>query len=141
MIRYVLDTDHISLYMRGNVSIQHRLQQIPPDQIAVTIITAEELLRGRLAQTHRANSGSQRIFAYQGLLNTIKLSQAIPILPFDETAELHFADLTTKRLRIGTQDLRIAAVVVAHDATLVTRNQRDFSRIQGLRSEDWSETR
>lgn len=42
------------------------------------------------------------------------------------------------KIRIGTQDLRIAAIVISQNAILVTRNQRDFSRIPGLQFEDWT---
>jgi predicted nucleic acid-binding protein len=40
--------------------------------------------------------------------------------------------------RLGSSDLKIAAISIAHDATLLTRNTRDFSQIQNLRMEDWS---
>ena len=45
MTLYILDTDHLSLYMRGYASIHAQLQFIPAEQIAITVISAEELLR------------------------------------------------------------------------------------------------
>jgi tRNA(fMet)-specific endonuclease VapC len=47
-------------------------------------------------------------------------------------------ELRSLRQHIGTLDLRIAATALVHDLTLVTRNQKDFSRVPGLRFEDWS---
>jgi tRNA(fMet)-specific endonuclease VapC len=43
-----------------------------------------------------------------------------------------------KKIKIGTQDLKIAAIARSLDATLVTRNRRDFKRIPSLKIEDWS---
>jgi tRNA(fMet)-specific endonuclease VapC len=48
------------------------------------------------------------------------------------------SDLRTQDIRIGTQDLRIAAMAVVHDTTLVTRNARDVAQTPGLVIEDWS---
>jgi len=56
---------------------------------------------------------------------------------WDEEAARIFDDLRAKRVRIGTQDLRIAAIALAHDALLLSANLRDFERVPGLRSEDW----
>jgi tRNA(fMet)-specific endonuclease VapC len=62
---------------------------------------------------------------------------AIPILPFDELAAAQFRTLQSRRIRIGTNDLRIAAIALARQAILVTSNRRDFERIAGLGLEDW----
>lgn len=48
------------------------------------------------------------------------------------------AQLLREKVRIGTQDLRIASIAIANNAILVTRNQRDFSRVPGLQFEDWT---
>jgi tRNA(fMet)-specific endonuclease VapC len=49
-----------------------------------------------------------------------------------------FAALRRQVIRIGTQDLRIAAICLTQQAILATRNQRDFGLIPGLLREDWS---
>jgi tRNA(fMet)-specific endonuclease VapC len=46
--------------------------------------------------------------------------------------------LRQQQIRIGTQDLRIAAISLANQTTLVTRNQQDFSKVPGLLLEDWT---
>jgi predicted nucleic acid-binding protein len=46
--------------------------------------------------------------------------------------------LKSAKIRIGTNDLRIAAIVLAYDALLLTRNLADFCRVPRLRAEDWS---
>ncbi len=49
MSLYILDTDHLSLLQRGHSGLKYRLEQTNPDEIAITIITVEEQMRGRLA--------------------------------------------------------------------------------------------
>lgn len=64
--------------------------------------------------------------------------RAFELLPYDENAEQCFADLRAQNLRVGSQDLRIAAIALANDACVVTRNQRDFERVPNLTLVDWS---
>ena len=71
MILYSLDTDHLSLILRGNPKIRERLAAIPPEQIAITVITVEEQLRGRLAQVSKARSGDARSLAYRYLRKAV----------------------------------------------------------------------
>jgi tRNA(fMet)-specific endonuclease VapC len=62
---------------------------------------------------------------------------AVSTLPFDAAAATVFDGLLTRRVRIGTMDLRIASIALAHGLTLVTRNARDFQQVPGLLIEDW----
>jgi tRNA(fMet)-specific endonuclease VapC len=60
------------------------------------------------------------------------------VLPFDDAANAHYESLRQQKIRIGTQDLRIAAIVLSVEGVLVTRNWRDFAKIPHLVLEDWS---
>ena len=62
----------------------------------------------------------------------------ITIIDFDEQAQTVFQRLRAQRMRIGTLDLRIAAIALSREATLVTRNRQDFAGIPALNIEDWS---
>lgn len=53
---YILDTDHTSLYQQGHPALGRRLQQLPPNQLAVTVITFEEQVAGRLAMIRKARN-------------------------------------------------------------------------------------
>ncbi|MDZ7289129.1 MAG: type II toxin-antitoxin system VapC family toxin [candidate division KSB1 bacterium] len=138
MTLYVLDSDHLSLHQRGHEPLRKRLLTIPPDQIAITIISAEELLRGRLAQVRRATKPESRVEAYHWLSKTIDFLCGFTILKFDTQAEVHFQNLCASKIKIGTQDLKIGSIARSQDATLVTRNRSDFERIPSLKIEDWS---
>ena len=109
---------------------------VPPDQIAITIVTVQEQLRGRLAQVNKATSGSALIRAYRWLWETVGLFKEFTILEFDAAANATYESLRQQKIRIHTQDLRIAAIVLAVGGILVTRNQADFSQVTGLILED-----
>jgi len=59
------------------------------------------------------------------------------LLPFDADAAAKFKSLQRLRLRAGTMDVKIAAICLTHDLTLLTRNVRDFDGIPSLRIDNW----
>ena len=62
----------------------------------------------------------------------------IQVLPYDAAAVAEFERLRRNKIRVGTQDLRIASIALSKNATVVTRNIRDFGRVPGLKIMDWS---
>jgi len=80
----------------------------------------------------------ERTIAYRSFWETVLFFSAAQVLLYDEACERKFNELRAQKIRIGTRDLRIAATALVHDLTLVTRNHKDFSRVPGLRIEDWS---
>jgi tRNA(fMet)-specific endonuclease VapC len=104
----------------------------------VTIVTIEEILRGWYTQIRRAKNDEQIARAYAALQQTVELASRLRSLAFDHVAIQQFNELRKQRLRVGTNDLRIAATVLENRAMLVTRNQSDFGNIPGLKFEDWS---
>lgn len=138
MSLYVLDTDHAALLQRGHARVAQQIAAHTAHVIAVTIITAEEQLRGRLRVIRRAPSGDRLSSAYAGLRTTIEYFKSVELLDFDPPAAHRYADLRARKVRIGTQDLRIAAIVLATSSILVTRNVDDFLKVPDLQIEDWS---
>jgi tRNA(fMet)-specific endonuclease VapC len=140
MTLWILDTDHLSLLERGNFKIQNRIQQ-STSSVVITIVTAEEKLKGRLAVINSL-SGIERVerlaAAYRALQSTIEDLQTLPILPFSDIARDRYHELLQQKIRIGSHDLRIAAITLAVGGILVTRNRRDFERVTDLDIEDWS---
>lgn len=111
---------------------------IDPAEIAVTIISYEEQVRGRLARVQAARNLVEEVERYAKLQETLTYFMQITVLPFAAVAAIQFRYLQQQRLRVGTQDLRIAAIALANNCTVVTRNRHDFERIPELRIEDWS---
>ncbi|WP_413199120.1 type II toxin-antitoxin system VapC family toxin [Nostoc piscinale] len=138
MSLWILDTDSVSLFQNGHPLVSQRVIQIAPDNIAVTIITFEEQIRGRFNVIRQTNSLDKLVIAYSKLHATYNYFNSINLLTFTQEAANCYARFLQQKIRIGTQDLRIAAIVIANDAILVTRNQRDFCRVPGLRFEDWT---
>jgi len=134
----IIDTDHISLFQRNHPLVVQRWAEANPDTLAITIITVEEQIKGRFKLIKQASSGRKLIQAYADLQANLAFFQTIQVLSFDEAALAHYETLRQQKIRIGTQDLRIAAIVLSVKGTLVTRNWRDFSKIPNLVLDDWS---
>ena len=138
---WILDTDHLSILERGGspaLPLQMRLGQVSVTEVDTTIVNYEEQMRGWLSHAARANTPEKMMVAYNRLQSHIETFRDFSILPFDKSASAHFEGLQQARIRIGTKDLRIAAICLAYDATLLSRNLRDFQKVPGLRAEDWS---
>jgi tRNA(fMet)-specific endonuclease VapC len=138
----VLDTDHLSLLERreseASRNLQARLDLLDAGSWATTIVTYEEQTRGWLAYMGRAKTMAQEIDAYARLRTHLQSYRYIVLLDFDERAAIEFQRLRRSRIRIGTMDLKIAAIVLTLDATLLTTNLSDFRKIPGLKIADWT---
>jgi tRNA(fMet)-specific endonuclease VapC len=136
---YILDSDHVTLQQRQHPAVVERLAAVPADQVAVSIVTVEEQLRGWLALIRRgAQTPGRLTAAYAGLHRAVAYFAQVNILDYSEAAASHFAALRAQKVRIGTQDLRIAAIALAASGVLVTRNRQDFHHVPNLVLEDWS---
>lgn len=138
MTLWIFDTDHPTLFGQGNLQIVQRVSAVNPKDIAITIVTFEEQMYGRLNRIRRATSGDEIISAYASLRKTINYLTDFELLDFDRDAENYYREFLRQKIRVGTQDLRIAAIALSKSGILLTRNRRDFERIPGLRFEDWS---
>jgi tRNA(fMet)-specific endonuclease VapC len=69
---------------------------------------------------------------------TVDQLARLPVIYFDDKAATMYEKLLLQKLRIGTQDLLIASIVLSKNAVLLTRNNRDFSRVPSLRLDDWT---
>jgi tRNA(fMet)-specific endonuclease VapC len=137
--RYVLDTDHVTLFQYSHPAIAERAKLIGGSNIFVTVVTLEEQLRGRLAGVSRAATKPEHLaIAYENLSKTQLYFCSVNLLKFDDAAHDLYQTFLRQRVRIGTQDLRIAAIALASQAVLVTRNWQDFGKVPDLELEDWT---
>ncbi|CAN5914280.1 hypothetical protein BH23PLA1_BH23PLA1_39090 [soil metagenome] len=95
-------------------------------------------MRGWTARLSQSRTLAEQVQAYLRLRRQLENYCRMRVPDFDDHAAAEFQRLRKSRIRIGTMNLKIAAIVLAHDATLLTRNLGDFGRVPGLKVEDWS---
>jgi tRNA(fMet)-specific endonuclease VapC len=130
-VRYLLDTNIVSDLVRNPQGrITQRIRKVGEAQICTSIIVAAELRYGS------AKKRSPRLTAQ---LNAIL--SALEVLPFDAPGDSTYgllrARLEQSGKLIGANDLLIAAQALSLGHVLVTDNQREFARVEGLRCENW----
>ena len=129
---YLLDSNTCIAFLRSRTSpVKEALARMQTSDVALCSIVVAELYEGAYRSAQQED-------------NLAKVGQFVArftILPFDtiaaEIAGRQGASLAALGTPIGPHDLQIAAIALAHDLTLVTHNVREFSRINGLRIEDW----
>jgi tRNA(fMet)-specific endonuclease VapC len=136
----LLDSDHLSVLLdvrnTRQADLVARLDAVR-DIHAIPIIVVEEQLRAWLAQIRRVNDVHRQIAPYGRLVTLIEFLMDCPIVPWNEPAAGEFKRLRSARVRIGTQDLKIASMALVNDALLLSANLRDFEQVPGLRVKDW----
>jgi len=134
------DTDVLTEILLGNTAYVGRAAAIPLHEQAVPVIVVEEIMRGRLNIIRQAEAGRASISlarAYELFEDTFADFRGLHILSYTVQTEALYQEWRQQGFRLGTHDLRIAAICVAHSVTLISRNRRDFERVPGLVIEFW----
>ena len=131
-MKYLLDTN-ICIYIIKNKpqSVLNRFLSIPNTQFAISSITVAELFYGV----------AKRQFPEKNEIAIKNFLLPLTILSFDENAAEYFgkikANLEKKGTPVGGFDIMIAAHAISENLTLITNNEREFNRIEGLKVENW----
>jgi tRNA(fMet)-specific endonuclease VapC len=137
----ILDTDHLTVLRYPEHSqygiLSANMHRSPDTIFATTAVSLEEQMRGWLAAIRRARRVHDQILYYTRLVSMVRFMSKWQILPFNETAADQFETLRKERIRIGTQDLKIASIALEAGALLLSANLRDFEQVPGLRVENW----
>lgn len=131
-MRYLLDTNICIYGRRKRPEVVAHFARLRDGEAGMSVITY-----GELAYGCAKSPSPERSFA--DLQRFIKLIPALPLPP--ETGEIYGAlrhKLQLRGLGIGPNDLWIAAHVIASGLTLVTNNEREFRRVEGLKIENWA---
>lgn len=128
---FLLDTNIWIGLARGEQVLRECLGRLDPRQIFCCSVVRAELMFGARK--------SRRVD--QNLEGFARLLQPFESAPFDDEAAGHYglvrAALERAGTPIGAHDLLIASIALARDFVLVTRNNREFARVPGLRTEEW----
>lgn len=129
---YLLDTNACIGFLRGRApELTERLRSHDPADVSLCSVVKAELLFGA-RHSARVDDNLQLLAAFFAPYRS---------LGFDDRCAEHYgmirAELASQGTLIGANDLLIAATARAHDATLVTHNTGEFSRVSGLRLDDW----
>jgi tRNA(fMet)-specific endonuclease VapC len=129
--KYLLDTNILSDLMRNpNGRVADRIAQTGEQQVCTSIIVVAELRFG-VAKNRSRRLATQLIAILGG----------IEVFPFESPADVTYSELRARLEQtgnsIGANDMLIAAHALSLGLTLVTANQREFSRVQGLAVENW----
>jgi tRNA(fMet)-specific endonuclease VapC len=135
---YVLDTNNLRLLSRKAEPLSSRVRSHPATEVVISVITVQESLDGWHALLRRAKTPAQIELAYQSMIDSVTQLTCFRILNFSQPAVVRYEGLLRQRLNVGGDDLRIAAIALEHNATVVTANVRDFGRVSGLAVEDWT---
>lgn len=138
----LLDTDHLSVLQWEEQPacdrLLKRLDELPPDDIATSIVSFHEQVQGWLAYLNRSRKPKQIVAAYEKLEVIWRWFLKMNVASYTSDAEDRSSQSKRQCPRVKTLDLRIASIALASDSILLTRNSRDFRQVPGLRFEDWT---
>ena len=140
MPKYILDTDHVSRIFYGDSKIITKARQ---ENYSITVITVQELFNGWVGRINDPTQNKRLSDLYTKLWTTTDYLKSIEILNFTSEAETQLKGLLRQYPSLRKQrlqkDLRIAAIALVLDATVVTCNYRDFSQVPALRLANWAQ--
>jgi tRNA(fMet)-specific endonuclease VapC len=130
-MKYLLDANIISHLVRFPTGVIHlRLNEVGHDNVFISIIVASEIKFG--VEKNGSVDLARKVHA---------VISRLPIVPFEAPADEFYAKIRAQleklRNTIGPNDLLIAAHALALGAIMVTNNEREFSRVPGLKVENW----
>jgi tRNA(fMet)-specific endonuclease VapC len=135
------DTDVLSDILRGAPTVVARAGTIDRANQVVPVVVVEKVIRGRFAAIRLAEAGKGKTSlpaAYDLFDQSFRALAAFQILLYNMAADALIQQLKRNKIRVGTRDMRIAAICIVHGATLVTRNARDYNKIPGLTLDVWN---
>ena len=138
---YLLDTNTVTLYLRRtHTRLTERVLSVPPETVYISVVTAEEILRGRLDYVRKQEppkDSTSLSTAYNFLAEPLADLCTFQVQTFDGAALTIYRAYAASVLRVGRQDCKIAATAASRGWTVITSKTADFARI-GTIHEDWT---
>ena len=141
-MKYLLDTDHLSILQRQSgqdyVKLSNRMADYDVSDFGISIVTFHEQMLGSHAYINRARNPNQVVKGYEIMMRLVNDFKTLTVVPFDEGAGITFTQLQQQKIQLAKMDARIASIALFRKLTLLTRNHRDFNKVKGLSIEDWT---
>ena len=137
-VKYLLDTDHLSLFVQNDPMVVGNVAAHRKDTLAISVVTVEEQLLGWLAEVRKTRDRNKQEAVYRRMASCFQDLSGWSVVPYTVPAMQRFDALVKLRINIGRNDMKIAAIALEEGATVATRNAVDFSRVPGLSIVDWS---
>lgn len=130
----LIDTDILSELFKGNITVKRRASEYIRDHhnLSISQITKYEILKGL-----KAKKAQKQIDAFNAFCDaniTIPITDDVIIKASDI-----YASLRVQGKLISDADIFVAAIAMTHNLTLITNNTNHFSRIEGLKTDNWKE--
>lgn len=137
----LLDTDHVNVLKYPDhprfANLTTRLNTSADQDVATTVITVEEQMRGWLAWINRSDDVRRQVLASQELLRLLTFLRAGMWCRLMNRRPANSRACARSAFTIGTMDLKIAAIALGHGALLLSANLRDFQQIPNLHVANW----
>jgi tRNA(fMet)-specific endonuclease VapC len=141
-MRYLLDTDHLSILQKSSgqdyENLSNRMERLHISEFAISIVTVHEQFLGSNVYISRSQSPTDLVRGYEFMNKLVRSFKMIPVIGFDDLAATTFQDFKSRKIKLATMDLRIAAIAITKQVILLTRNRKDFAKVPGLTIEDWT---
>jgi tRNA(fMet)-specific endonuclease VapC len=136
----ILDTDHISLTLRGHAAIADRLTYLQRSQWATSIVSIQEIFNDWITSLNDPRYQDRQVELYTRLWRSNEFFQGAQVLNFDPAADQIYQQLRQSDPRLHKRrlekDVKIAAIAIANQAIVITRDRRNFEQVLGLQIED-----
>jgi tRNA(fMet)-specific endonuclease VapC len=141
-MRYLLDTDHISIIQRRSGEpyrrLRDRMGRFSATDFAVCVVSFHEQSLGANDVIQKARKPLGIVSGYGLFSEIVQAFSLMPVLDMNVAAAERFELLRSQRVRIGTMDLRIASICLSEGLVLLSRNRKDFEQVPDLIVEDWT---
>jgi tRNA(fMet)-specific endonuclease VapC len=141
-VTYAFDTDIFTLLTRGHANVKARYEKAVAEGgnlFGIPAVAWVEIIRGRCDAIKTSANGEELLKNFGRLVFSEQQLSRFARLPITESVSGQFDRWKKGKLQIRQADLLIACICLAHDATLVTRNLKDFKLVPGLKLENWAD--
>lgn len=140
-MRYLLDTDHLSVLQRQTgdayLNLSTRMAQFKRYDFAFSVVSFHEQVIGIHAAMNQSKP-NVLLKGYERMVSLLQDCERFSVLPFNSASFEVLRNLQAQKVGVAPMDLRIASIALSQDLVLLARNTKDFVKVPDLKFEDWT---